>query len=167
MSQAQISAQNLAICYGAVMSLFAETIPRLRPEGVRFLGIGCLVLAAYVAANGALVLFGTVSFASGTYLLGELVTMGPLIYFVVAVLLAGLGFSLLRGLRWSRRVAIIAAALLVAGSVMPISAAVIYSQVVGIVIHGAKIILAIVIIRYLVQPEVVDWFSARSGSRST
>jgi len=108
-----------------------------------------------------------VSFASGTYIMGELVTMGPLVYFLVAALVAGLGFALLRGWRWSRRVAVIAAALLVAGSVMPVSSAVVYSQMVGIVIHGAKIILAIVIIRYLMQAEVVEWFTARSGSQST
>ncbi len=161
------SAQNLAICYGAFMSLFAESTPRTRPEGVRILGLGCLAAALYVAANAVLVLLGIVSFTSGTYILGELVTMGPLIYVIVAVLVAGLGFALLRGYRWSRRLAILAAALLVAGSVMPVSAAVIYSQVLGIVIHGAKIILAIVIIRYLMQPEVVEWFSAKSGSQST
>ena len=149
------------------MSLFADDAPRVRPQGVRVLALGCLALAAYVAGNGLLVLLGMVSFASGTYILGELVTMGPLIYFLVAALVAGLGLALLRGWRWSRRVGIVAAALLVASSVMPISSAVIYSQVAGIVIHGAKIILAIMIIRYLMQPEVADWFSARTGSRPT
>ena len=149
------------------MSLFTDDTPRVRPEGVRALAFACLALSAYVAVNGLLVLLGVVSFASGTYALGDLVTMGPLIYFLVAALVAGLGFALLRGWRWSRRVGIIAAALLVASSVMPISSAVIYSQVVGIVIHGAKIILAIMIIRYLMQPEVADWFSARSDSQPT
>lgn len=141
------------------MSLFADTTPRVRPEGVRLLAAGCFALAAYLAANGLLVMAGVVSFASGTYVLGELVTMGPLLYFIVAVLLAGLGVALLKRWPWSRRLAVIAAGLLVAGSVMPVSAAVIYSQVAGIVIHGAKIILAIVIIRYLLQPEVREWFA--------
>lgn len=167
MNEAGFSAQNLAVCYGAVVSLFADTTPRVRPEGVRLLGIACLVLAAYLVGNGLLVMAGVVSFATGTYVLGELVTMGALIYFIVAMLVAGLGVALLNGWRWSRRLAVIAAGLLVAGSVMPVSSAVIYSQVAGIVIHGTKIILAIVIIRYLMQPEVVEWFSVRTGSRST
>ena len=149
------------------MSLFADTTPKVRPAGVRVLGLAGLALAAYVAVNGLLVLLGAVSFASGTYLLGELVTMGPLIYFLFAAISAGLGFSLLRGFRWSRRIGIIAAAFLVATSAMPISSAVIYSQVAGIAIYGSKIILAIMIIRYLMQPDVADWFSARSGSQST
>ncbi len=167
MTRRRTSAQNLVICYGADVSLFVDDTPRVRPEGVRVLGVGCLAVAAYIVGNGLLVLLGVVSFASGAYILGELVTMGPLIYFITAALVAGLGFALLRGWRWSRRVGMVAAALLVASSVMPVSAAVIYSQVAGIVIHGTKIILAIVIIRYLMQPEVGDWFSARNGSQST
>ena len=141
------------------MVLFGDATPRVRPEGVRLLALGCLALAAYVAVNGVLLALGLVSFASGAYILGELTVMGPLIYFIVGALGVGLGVSLLRGWRWSRVVAIVAAASFIAGAAMPLSAAVIYSQVAGIVINGAKIILAIVIIRYLLQPEVVDWFS--------
>lgn len=143
-------------------TLFTETGPRVRPEGVRTLGLGCFGLAAYVAINGLLVVLGVVSFASGEYLLGGLETMGPLIYFIVAAVLAALGFALLRGWRWSRRVAVMAAGLLIASAAMPVSAAVVYSHIFGIVVHGAKIILAIVIIRYLLQPEVVEWFALRS-----
>jgi hypothetical protein len=139
--------------------LFAESGPRVRPEGVRALGLACFVVAAYVAVNGLLVVLGLVSFASGAYVLGGLEVMGPLIYFMVAASLAVLGWGLLRGWRWSRRGAVIAAGLLIAGAVMPVSAAVAYSHIFGIVVHGAKIVLAIVIIRYLLQPEVVEWFA--------
>jgi hypothetical protein len=142
------------------MSLFVETPSRHRPDGIRALALGLLTLAVYLAINGLLVMLGVVSFASGAYLLGGLETMGPLIYFIVASLVAGLGFGLLRGWRWARRVAVIAAGLLIAGAVMPLSGAVAYSHIFGVIIHGAKIILAIVIIRYLLQPEVVEWFSA-------
>lgn len=130
-----------------------------------------LVLAAYLFVNGLLVLFGMVSFASGAYLLGGLETMGFVIYLlvalVVALALAILGLSLRKGWRWSRRVVILAAGFLIAGAVSPVSAAMIYSQVWEIAIHGAKIVLAIVIIRYFLQPEVVDYFTARNGSQST
>jgi hypothetical protein len=148
-------------------SLLSEAGPQARPEGVRVLALGCFALAAYTATNGLLVMIGAVSFASGAYLLGGLETMGPLIYFIVAAAVAALGFLLLRGWRWSRRLAVVAAGLMIAGAVMPVSAAVVYSQIFGIIVHGGKIIVAIVIIRYLLQPEVVDWFNARSDSRST
>jgi hypothetical protein len=149
------------------VSLFADTGPLVRPDGVHWLGLGCFALAAYLAINGLLVMLGVVSFASGAYWLGGLETMGPLIYLIVAAAVAVLGFGLLRGWRWMRRIAIIAAGLLVATAVMPLSGAVAYSHIFGVVIHGAKVILAIVIIRYLLQSEVVEWFSAKSGSRST
>ena len=156
-------------CYRALVSasLFSEASPRVRPDGVRVLGVGCLALSVYLGINGLLVFFGVVSFASGAYWLGGLETMGPLIYFIVAVAVAVLGLGLLRGWRWSRRLAIVATGLLVATAVMPLSGAVAYSHIFGVVTQGAKIILAIVIIRYLLQPEVIDWFSARSDSRST
>ena len=147
--------------YGADVKLLAEATPVARPEGVRLLGLACFGLTLYLAVNGLLVMFGVVSFASGTYLLGGLETMGPIIYYIVAAILALLGFGLLRGWRWSRRVGVIAAGFLIAGSVMPISAAVAYSQVSAMIIQGAKIITAIVVIRYLLQPDVVEWFSRR------
>ena len=126
------------------------------------LGFGCVGVGAYLAVDGLLVMVGVVSFASGAYLLGGLETMGPLIYLIVATAMMGLGFGLLRGWRWSRRVAIIAAGFLIAGAVMPLSADVAYSHVFGVIAHGAKIILAIVVIRYLLQPDVVEWFGRRS-----
>ncbi len=156
---------SVAICYRDMMgsSLFAEAGPRVRPAGVRFLALACLALGIYIGINGLLVMVGTVSFASGAYLLGGMETMGSTIYFLVALVLTGLGFALFRGWRWSRRVAIMAAALLFAGAVMPVSSAVIDARILSIVTQGAKIIAAIVVIRYLLQPEVVDYFSAKNG----
>src|SRR4051812_1336819 len=147
--------------------LFAEGGNQPRPAGVRTMAYVCVGLAAYLVVNGLLVALGILSLASGSYFLGEYSTMGPVIYFLVAVVLAILGFGLLKGWRWARRLAIVAAALLLATAVIPVSGAVIYFHVVGIVIHGTKIIAAIVAIRYLLQPEVVDYFSAKSVRSAT
>jgi hypothetical protein len=107
-----------------------------------------------------------VSFASGSYLLSGLETMGPLIYLLVAAGLALLGYGLWRGWGLARRMGVVAAGLLIAGTVMPVSAAVAYGQVLGMVVHGAKIIAAIVVIRYLLLEDVVEWFaSARQAPR--
>jgi hypothetical protein len=57
--------------------------------------------------------------------------------------------------------------LLIATAVMPVSSAVIGIRIAGILIHGTKIIAAIIAIRYFLQPEVVDFFSAKSGQRAT
>jgi hypothetical protein len=141
-------------------SLLATPKPRTRPAGVRAMAIGCFVLAAYLFVNAILVFAGVLSLASGAYLLGEYTTMGPVLFLLVAWALAGLGAALWRGWNWSRRVAVVACGFLVALSVIPVSSAVIDQRVIAIFLHGAKIILAIVCIRYLLQPEVVEYFSA-------
>jgi len=127
------------------------------------LAFACFAIAGILAVQGSLTLAGVLSLASGRYVLGEYSTMGPPIFLVVAVVLAVLGVGLMRGWRFARRLAIIAAALFLATSALPLSAAVGYMQVGASVIHGAKIILAIVGIRYLLQPEMVEFFSAKRG----
>lgn len=135
----------------------------MRPAGIVAIAAAFFLIAAYLIVSGALVAVGAVSFASGRYILGDYAAMGPVLYFAVAVVLALLGAGLLRRWRLARRLTIVAAAFLLATSVLPISAAVAYFQIVGMVIHGLKIIAAVVAIRYLLLPEVVDYFSARSG----
>jgi hypothetical protein len=141
-------------------SLLAGPKPRIRPDGVRTLAIGCFLIAGYLTVNAVLVFAGVLSLASGSYLLGEYTTMGPILFLLIAWVLAGLGTALWRGWRWARRAAIVPCGFLIALSVIPVSSAVIDGRVLAIFLHGAKIILAIVCIRYLLQPEVVDYFSA-------
>ena len=141
-------------------SFLSEQGPSTRPPIVKASAIACIALGIYLVANGALITFGVLSLASGAYVLGEYSTMGPVLYFVAAGSLFLTGFGLMRRWGWSRRLAIIAAALVVATAVMPVSSAVIYFHLAGIIIHGAKIIVAIIAIRYLLQPEVVEWFRA-------
>jgi len=89
------------------------------------------------------------------------------VYALIAALLALLGVGLLQGWRFARRLGVLMAALLMAMSLLPVSAAVMYFQIVPLIIHGGKIILAVMAIRYLTQREVVDYFSATTGRRST
>jgi hypothetical protein len=144
-------------------SILDEPQPRTRPAGVRVIAIVCFVLAAYLVVNAALIVGGVVSLASGAYIVGEFSTMGPVLYFLVASVLFGLGFALLKGWSLARRVAIIVAALLLATAVMPVSAAVIYGNIPAMIIYGAKIIAAIIAVRFLLLSDVVDYFNARTS----
>ncbi len=143
-------------------TLLDEPQPPLRPTGIRVLSTVCFLLAAYLLISGILVIPGAVSLASGRYLLGEYVNLGPAIYFLAALTMALMGIGLHRGWRLFRRLAIIVAAVFMATSLLPITAAVTYFQVAPLVLHGVKIILAIMAIRYLLQPEVVAFFSAKA-----
>jgi len=161
------TAGTQALCYrDHVTSLFPDDQPLLRPGGVRLIAIVCFVLAGYLALNAILIVAGTLSLASGRYVIGEYATMGPPIFFIASGVLVVLGIGLVKGWRFARRLGIVVAALLLATSAIPISAAVTYFQWKGILIHGAKIILAIMAIRYLLQSEVVDYFNARSVRQS-
>ena len=143
--------------------LIQKNQARTLPAGIRIIAVVCFALAGYLVVNGVLVMAGIVSFTSGRHILGDYASMGPLLYFAVAIVLALLGAGLLRGWSFTRRLTIVAAAFLIATSVLPISAAVAYFQIVAIVIHGLKIIVTVMAIRYLLQPEVVDYFSAKSA----
>jgi hypothetical protein len=143
--------------------LLTDTSVIARPAGIRILGGASFVIAAYLFGAGILVMLGTIPLASGRYFLGEYVNWGPALYFIAPAAFALLGFGLIRGWRPMRRLGIIAAALLMATSLLPISAAVTYFQIAPLVLHGIKIVLAIMAIRYLLQPEVVDFFSAKAA----
>ncbi|HET9698788.1 MAG TPA: hypothetical protein VFP40_18090 [Terriglobales bacterium] len=160
-TKATIAEFPKAFCYrhSVTTQLFSESnADRTRPGGVTAIAIVCFALAAYLPLNGILIVAGVVSLASGAYVLGEYSMMGPVLFLAVAVVLAVLGWGLLRGWNWTRRLAVVAAALLLATAVMPVSAAVIYFHPVAIAIHGAKIIASIVAIRFLLLSEVVDYF---------
>ena len=147
--------------------LLDEQPPRMRPAGIRILAGVCFVLAAYLLGSAILILAGVISLSSGRYLLGEYAIMGPVAYIGGALVLLAAGIGLHRGWRFFRRLAIVVAALLMATSLLPISAAVAYFQIVPLIIHGIKIILAVMAIRYLLQPAVVEFFSAKAVPRST
>ena len=138
--------------------LFTDEKERTQPRGVKAIAIVCFCIAGYLLLNAVLIVAGVLSLASGAYLLGEYAMMGPMLFVLIAVALVMMGWGLLHGWNWTRRLAVVASALLLATAVMPVSAAVIYFQPLALIIHGSKIIAAIVAIRYLLQAEVVDYF---------
>lgn len=146
----------------AVKIDLADALTHARPHGIRILAAICFLVAGYLAISGGLVASGTLPLAAGRYVLGEYVIWGPAIYWLVAAVFVVVGLGMLRGWKFARRLAIVMAALMVATSLLPISAAVAYFQILPLAIHGAKIILSVIAIRYLLQPEVVEWFSAAS-----
>jgi hypothetical protein len=138
--------------------LFSEAKARTLPGGVKIIAIVSFLLAVCLVLNGLLIVGGVLPLASGAYIVGEYSMMGPVLFLSVSLVLTVLGVGLLRGWNWTRRLAVAAAALLLATAIMPVSAAVIYFHPIAIVIQGSKIIAAVVAIRYLLLSEVVDYF---------
>ena len=145
------------------VSLLRENTTVSRPQGIRILSGFCFILAAYLLTCGVLISLGTISMASGRYVLGDSVTMGPVLFFAVATASVLVAVGLYQGWRVMRRIAIILFALFLATSLLPISAAVTYWQLAPLAIHGVKVVAGIMAIRYLMQLEVVDFFSTKNA----
>ena len=121
------------------------------------------MLAGVVALGcAALVKAQVVPLSSGAFLIGGgLEQLGPLAFLLYATLMLSLAVALWRRWRWSRRVAILIAVIGIAMMVPGLSSAVMDSRLVVIARDGLQIILRVVVVFYLSQDPVKDWFAAR------
>src|SRR5690242_20851256 len=102
------------------------------PRGVIASALVFLGLGAYLVIAAVLIFFGLVSFTTGSWLLGGMETMGPVLYVLIASVAITIGGGLLRLRNWARRVASIAAGVVFVLSIPIISGAVAYSQIFSI-----------------------------------
>jgi hypothetical protein len=72
-----------------------------------------------------------------------------------------LAVALWKRWRWARRVAILVAVVGIAMAVPGLSSAVMDSRIVAIARDGLQIIVRVVLLYYLSQDPVKDWFTAR------
>lgn len=126
----------------------------IRPQGVTaiavvlfFATVACVVTAAGTAA-------GVWPLAWGRYMAGDMVTMGPVVFVVAALLYAVIGYGLLRLKNWARRLAIVVAAVGLYFVVPTISSAVADLRTGAIAVNGMQIIVRVVMLWYLLQESV-------------
>ena len=133
-----------------------------RPAGVT--AIAALCATAGVAALGfaALAVAQVVPLSSGAFLIGGGVEqLGPVAFLLYASLMVLLAVALWKRWRWARRVAILVAVVGIAMAVPGLSSAVMDSRIVAIARDGLQIIVRVVLLYYLSQDPVKDWFTAR------
>ncbi len=118
----------------------------------------CWLSAAFLVIAGLLTIFRIAPLRSGSFLLEGLELMGPVIFFLAAGASAFIGFALI--LRWpgARRLAILLFALFGFAAIPSISSAVTEFRWFVIATEGAKLLLSVLAIFYLMQPDVVDYF---------
>lgn len=134
-----------------------------RPAGVSAIVTLCTLVAAVSLAFGTLIFPGQVPLSAGAFLLGGgLEQLGPLPFLLYAAILLILALGLWKRWPWSRRAAIFLAVAGIALAVPAISSAVADSRVFAIIREGAQIIVRVLIVFYLSQEPVKDWFAARS-----
>jgi hypothetical protein len=130
------------------------------PAGVIVLIALCVVLSVVSLAFAGLILAGQVPLSAGAFLLGGgLEQLGPLAFLLYAAVLLFLALGLWKPWPWARRVAILVAVAGIALAVPAISSAVADSRVFAIGREGAQIIVRVLVVFYLSQEPVKDWFA--------
>jgi len=133
-----------------------------RPAGVSAIVALCAIVAAISLAFGTLIFVGQVPLSQGKFLLGgELEQLGPLPFFLYAAILLILALGLWKRWPWARRAIILLAVAGIALAVPAISSAVADSRVLAMVREGAQIMVRVLVVFYLSQEPVKDWFASR------
>jgi uncharacterized protein involved in cysteine biosynthesis len=140
-------------------------VTRQRPAGVTVTAIVFFSAAAYLLAAGLVMVIrpGLLSIDVGWPLLTGLELTGPIVFFVVAGVDAVIGLGLLWLENWIRWFAILVAVLGVAMLFPSLSAAVFGLRFGKLAWGGLGVILRVLIVQYLVRPDVRDAFEKLPG----
>ena len=130
-----------------------------RPAGVSAIAGTFFVAAMACVVTAACTAAGVWPLAWGRFVVGELVTMGPVVFVVAALVYAGIGLGLWWTRNWARRLAIVVSAVGLYFLVLPISSAVADLRVGAIALNGAQIIMRVVVLWYLFQEQVGETFA--------
>jgi len=131
-----------------------------RPAGVTAIVALCIVAALTSLAFALLIATGRIPLSSGGFLVGGgLEQLGPVAFLLYAALLLLLAIALCRRLRFARRATALAAILGIALAVPAISSAVMDSRLFAIAREGLQIIVRVMIVFYLSQKPVKEWFA--------
>ena len=134
-----------------------------RPAGVTAIVALCVVAALTSLAFALLIATGRIPLSWGAFLLGGgLEQLGPVAFLLYAALLLLLAIALWRRLRFARRATVLAAILGIALAVPAISSAVVDSRLLAIAREGLQIIVRVMIVFYLSQKPVKEWFAQRA-----
>lgn len=131
------------------------------PRGVIAIAALCGLLAVISFGLAVLLLAGSVPLSAGAALLGGgMEQLGPFAPLLYGAILAVLGTALWRRWRGARRIAMLFAGAGIALGVPGISSAVADARVIAIFRDGTQIIVRMLVIYYLSQEPVKEWFAS-------
>jgi len=144
------------------MPALATAMSEDRPAGVTAIVALCVTVGLAALIFAVLLASHTVPLSSGAFLIGGgLEQLGPIAFLLFAVLMIILAVALWRRWRGARRVAIVVAVIGVAMAVPGLSSAVMDSRILAIGREGLQIMIRVIVVYYLSQEPVKDWFAAR------
>ncbi len=129
-----------------------------RPKSVLVIACLCWFVAAFLAITGILATLGVQPLHSGAFLLEGLELMGPVIFFLAAVVTVATGFALTKRMPFARRLAILLFALIGFAAIPALSSAVVEFRWLTLTEEGLKLLVCVLVIFQLMQPHVVDYF---------
>lgn len=139
-----------------------ESMSEGRPAGVTAIVALCLLAALTSLTFAFLLLTGQAPLSAGAFLLGGgLEQLGPTAFLLYAAIMATLALALWKRWPWSRRIAIVIAAIGIAMAVPALSSAVIDSRAFALGREGLQIMVRVMVIYYFNQEPVRDWFALR------
>jgi hypothetical protein len=131
-----------------------------RPAGVTAIVALCVVTALTSLGFALLITTGRIPLSSGSFLLGGgLEQLGSIAFLLYAALLVVLAVALWKRFRFARQATLLVAIIGVAMAVPAISSAVMDSRVFAIAREGLQIIVRVMIVFYLTQEPVKEWFA--------
>lgn len=132
---------------------------RERPRGIVAIAYAMLFVAGLNMVFAALIGAHVLPFTAASWLVGlDMAQMGPVLFLLNAAADASAGVGLLRKQRWARRLTVALMAFGFLQEVPAISTAVADGRVWGVAKSGAGIIVRVVIVWYLSQEPVREWF---------
>jgi hypothetical protein len=139
-----------------------EPMSEGRPAGVTAIVALCLPAALASLTFAFLLMAGRVPLSAGASLLGGgLEQLGPVAFLLYAAIMTTLAVALWKRWRWSRRTAIVIAAIGIAMAVPALSSAVMDSRAFALGREGLQVMVRVMVIYYFNQEPVRDWFARR------
>jgi hypothetical protein len=144
----------------SMLSLNPEAQAQERPRCVAIIVAVCELLSATSLAFAALLLMHVVPLSVGASLLGGgLEQLGPVAFLLYGVILAVLGLALWQRWKGARRVAIVLAAAGIFLAMPAISSAFGDERLYAILREALQIMVRVLVIYYLSQEPVKEWFA--------
>lgn len=122
----------------------------------------CAIVGSTSLVVAALLTAGRIPLSTGAFLLGGgLEQLGPVAFVLYAAILLLLAMALWKRWRWARRATLLLAVIGIALAVPALSSAVMDTRAFAIAREGMQIIARVVVVYYLSQEPVKDWFARR------
>jgi hypothetical protein len=144
------------------MATRAKAMSEGQLAGVNAIIALCVLTALASLAFGLLLVAGRIPLSAGAFLIGGgLEQLGPVAFLLYAMLTMVLALALWKRWPGSRQAAIVVAAIGIAMAVPALSSAVMDSRTFALSREGLQIIVRVMVIYYLSQEPVRDWFARR------